>query len=401
MAAQASGRVLRLLPVTDSHCHVRTAASFPEEKPTDDAKKLPFMCHIVRAVVCGTHPDVDWDTVAASVAVAHSSQLRMSPTLDTTTEPTTSPAVIPGFGIHPWFVPNDPACTVADSAAAPGGTDAAVGCPHDKKESERSAEELLCLLEAALKRHPSAIVGEIGLDKLRGPSESAQLPLFVAQLKLAAKYGRPVSVHCVRSFGRLLQTLQELPAEDTPPAIVLHGFTGSLDFARSAMMIRKRRLTSTGGGQLATKKEPLRIFFGVGASTSLRVKDFAKKTLPFLLRERRMLLETDAYHTLLQPPSPQLDSDGVAAQSPAREMRSGEGGTMFTKWTASLTVAAGCELVWNAASCEQLAHLITQVCGCKGDDGDISMVEGLLSESEEAYTKVFIASTPIPAVATH
>ncbi|PWU92648.1 hypothetical protein C3747_315g18 [Trypanosoma cruzi] len=400
MAAQASGRVLRLLPVTDSHCHVRTAASFPEETPTDDAKKLPFMCHIVRAVVCGTHPDVDWDTVAASVAVAHSSQLRMSPTFDTTTEPTASPTVIPGFGIHPWFVPNDPACMVADSAVAPEGTDAAVGCPHDKKEGERSAEELLCLLEAALKRHPSAIVGEIGLDKLRGPPESAQLPLFVAQLKLAAKYGRPVSVHCVRSFGRMLQTLQELPAEDTPPAIVLHGFTGSMDFARSAMMIRKRRPTSTGGGQLATKREPLRIFFGVGASTSLRVKDFAEKTLPFLLRERRMLLETDAYHTLLLPPPPQRDSYGVAAQSPAREMRSGEGGTMSTKWTASLTAAAGCELVWNAASCEQLAHLITQVCGYNGGDGDISMVEGLLSESEEAYTKVFIASTPIPAVAT-
>ncbi|EKF29091.1 hypothetical protein MOQ_007140 [Trypanosoma cruzi marinkellei] len=395
MAAQASGKVLRCLSVTDSHCHVRRGVSFSEETSTGDTKKLPFMCHIMRAVVCGTHPDVDWDLVAA----AHLSQVRMSPTLDTTTEPTVSPLLIPGFGIHPWFVPNESACTVTDSEATPECTEAAVEWyPNDRKKRERSAEELLCLLEAALKRHPGAIVGEIGLDKLRGPLESIQLSLFVAQLKLAAKYGRPVSVHCVRSFGKMLQTLQELPAEDTPPAIVLHGFTGSVDFARSAMMIRKRQSTSTGRGRLAMKKEPLRIFFGVGASTSLRVKDFAEKTLPFLLRERRILLETDAYHTLSSPPL--CDNDGVVSEGPAREMRNDEGGTSSTNSIVPLTTATDCELVWNMASCEQLAHLMAQVCGCHGDDGDISMVEGLLSAAEEAYRKVFIASTPIPAVAT-
>ncbi|RNF09530.1 Cut9 interacting protein Scn1 [Trypanosoma rangeli] len=407
MAAQASRVVRHCFSVTDSHCHVKMAASLQGGTPVDDVSTPPpFMCHIARAVMCGTHPDVDWDLIEAAATAARSSRVRISPALSAATEPAAAHVVvIPGFGVHPWFVPHDSGSTappskndaVAGSGGSEAGNDADVRCLEGGKQRERSSEELLCLLEAALQRHPQAIVGEIGLDKLRGPPEAVQLLLFVAQMKLAAKYGRPVSVHCVRSFGKMLQVLQDLPAEDTPPAIVLHGFTGSVDFARSAMMIRKRRSALTGGGCLVKKAEPLRIFFGVGAVTSLRVKDFAEKTLSFLLREKRMLLETDTHHTLL-PPSPQVDGGGKAAQSSIGGS-GGDGGTGPAKTTATHTTAAGCELVWDKGSCVQLAHLITRVSSCRGDDDDISIVEELLGKCEEAFLDAFCFSAPTSAEA--
>ncbi|RNF23781.1 Cut9 interacting protein Scn1 [Trypanosoma conorhini] len=389
MAAQASRGVMRCLSVTDSHCHVKLAASLPGDTSVGEvANPPPFTCHIARAVMCGTHPDVDWDIVEA--AAAQASRVRVPPALSVTAEPTVPPVVIPGFGIHPWFVPHD-----SGSAA---GNGAAVGPVKGRNERERSAEELLSLLEAALQHHPEAIVGEIGLDKLRGPPEAVQLPIFVAQLRLAAKYGRPASLHCVRSFGKVLKALQDLPAEDTPPAIVLHGFTGSVDFARSAMMIRKRRSALKGGGSRSgTKTEPLRIFFGVGAVTSLRVKDFAEKTLPFLLREGRMLLETDAHHTLHLPPQ----GDGGAGAVHASALGSGgDGGNGLTEMTATHTTATECALAWDEGSCEQLAHLMTRVSACQGDDADISIVEELLAKCEEAFADAFLLSAPTPAAAT-
>lgn len=62
-------------------------------------------------------------------------------------------------------------------------------------------------------QHPHAIVGEIGLDKLKGPSKQAQQQAFIAQLELASRYNRPVSVHCVRQYGLLLSLLSQYTSE--------------------------------------------------------------------------------------------------------------------------------------------------------------------------------------------
>jgi TatD DNase family protein len=101
--------------------------------------------------------------------------------------------VVPSFGVHPWYV------------------------------AERSSDWKSRLLEA-LDQMPAA-VGEVGLDRWKpGLSYEGQEEVFLAQLALAAERDLPVSIHCLRAWGRLLELLraQALPAS----GFLLHSYGG-------------------------------------------------------------------------------------------------------------------------------------------------------------------------------
>ncbi len=103
------------------------------------------------------------------------------------------PRVIPSFGYHPWYV------------------------------KERSAE-----WQQALIRHldvvPSAI-GEIGLDRwIKDHDIAQQEEVFTWQLRLAAERNLPVSIHCLRAWGRLFELLRAGPRPRC--GFVLHSFGG-------------------------------------------------------------------------------------------------------------------------------------------------------------------------------
>ncbi|NWJ40338.1 MAG: TatD family hydrolase [Geothrix sp.] len=124
-------------------------------------------------VVCGTR-EADWDAVLAQAA--------------------TDPHVIPMLGLHPWFV----------ATAAPGWE---------------------ARLDALLRAHRTG-VGECGLDFAREAADRpAQEQAFRLQLRLAHALHRPVAIHAVRAWGRLLDLLRE---EGVPPAgALVHAFSGS------------------------------------------------------------------------------------------------------------------------------------------------------------------------------
>lgn len=74
-------------------------------------------------------------------------------------------------------------------------------------------------------------IGECGLDFLRGPTPAQrelQVEVFRAQLELARATGLPLSIHCVKAHGVLLELLRE---RATPPSM-LHAFSGSAEVAR-------------------------------------------------------------------------------------------------------------------------------------------------------------------------
>lgn len=309
----------------DSHCHLRrvspvvsgVSVSTPiasvdcAGRKCDDAR-----CSVTGLVLCGTHPSIDWDDVAQASAMRA--------------------ATLIGFGVHPWFVPNRVGDENPASSLSPEYSSGEACCCLSRNSAEANASLAACsaaaqslsgilrLLEERLQQHPLAIVAEIGLDKLRGPPESVQVEAFAAQLRLAAAYRRPVSVHCVRHYGLLLRVLQDLPAEHTPPAIILHAFTGSLEVAKSLLSLKRKkrrpaldgsatpaqdaaatagsglpvqRTTKRGGTTSDTVRIKDRIFFGVGVSTSFTVKNFSTQTLPFLLDAQRVLLETDEHYS--------------------------------------------------------------------------------------------------------
>lgn len=85
--------------------------------------------------------------------------------------------VLPSFGYHPWYL------------------------------HERTAEWLKTL-ENMLDKVPSA-VGEIGLDRWKPDLPYAgQEEAFLAQLRIATERNRPVSIHCLQAWGRMLELLQ-------------------------------------------------------------------------------------------------------------------------------------------------------------------------------------------------
>ncbi len=95
--------------------------------------------------------------------------------------------MVGAFGIHPWY------------------------CREKFPEDE---------LHNYLRAFPQALVGEIGVDALRGSVCPMQHELFSAQLKIALEFGRPVIVHAAKAFGALVQHQDELKRV----RFVHHGF---------------------------------------------------------------------------------------------------------------------------------------------------------------------------------
>jgi TatD family hydrolase len=101
-------------------------------------------------------------------------------------------------------------------------------------ESTRLVEELQERVVGACAetRKRLRAIGECGLDfaRARTPeSRDHQLAVFRAQLELARATGLPLSIHCVRAQGPMLDLLRERPT----PASVMHAFSGSAQSARA------------------------------------------------------------------------------------------------------------------------------------------------------------------------
>jgi TatD DNase family protein len=107
--------------------------------------------------------------------------------------------VRPSFGYHPWYL-------------------------------HKRTPDWLKHLETFLDAVPGA-VGEIGLDRWKPDLPYAdQEEVFLAQLNLAAARNLPASIHCLQTWGRLLELLRDQPR----PAcgFVLHSFGGPVEMVQ-------------------------------------------------------------------------------------------------------------------------------------------------------------------------
>lgn len=138
----------------DAHCHLQDERLL--------AAREAVISRAVNAGVkalscCGTS-EKDWAQVR-ELAGAHES-------------------VRPSFGLHPWYVAS-------------------------------RTEQWVDALVSYLKEKPRACIGEIGLDHALDESTFAdQEAVFRKQLAIAAEYKRPVTIHCRRAFGRLVELLR-------------------------------------------------------------------------------------------------------------------------------------------------------------------------------------------------
>ena len=75
-------------------------------------------------------------------------------------------------------------------------------------------------------------IGECGLDALRGPSMDIQEEVFLQQIRLGEELKKPLVIHCVKAFDRLLRLRREL-RPNMP--WMLHGFRGKPQQLRSLL----------------------------------------------------------------------------------------------------------------------------------------------------------------------
>lgn len=157
----------------DTHCHLQ------DQRIVAQAGVLIARARnagVVRMLCCGTS-ESDW------IAVKRLSEQ--------------FPEIVPAFGLHPWYI----------------------------KECSGSWLERL---EEMLQKSPAAAVGEIGLDHTIDKSNHEdQVEVFRAQLRLARKLRRPVSIHCRKSWGSMMEALEKQCG--TPDGGAIHSYSGPPD----------------------------------------------------------------------------------------------------------------------------------------------------------------------------
>lgn len=180
------------VPLYDAHNHLHDEWLAPHWEKI--SAQLPAL-GLRRAIVNGTS-ESDWPHVFA-LAHAHSAW------------------ITPSLGLHPWHVGN-------------------------------RSTNWLSILTSALDAHPSAAIGEIGIDRwmtdrarandprltgLRRAPLDEQLEVFDVQLGLAAARNLPATVHCIDAWGALhdaLRTAPQLPA----CGFLLHAYAGPVEMIK-------------------------------------------------------------------------------------------------------------------------------------------------------------------------
>lgn len=153
--------------------------------------------------------------------------------------------VIPSFGLHPWFV------------------------------AERSPKWENTLL-GWLDRYPNAAVGEIGLDRwIEGHDIGGQLPIFEAQWEAAVSLGRPITVHCLKAWGILEESVRRLPEA----RFLLHSFSGSTEMSR-LFLDRGAYFSVSGYFFKPEKRSKLEVFFSIPKDRILIETDAPDMSLP-------------------------------------------------------------------------------------------------------------------------
>lgn len=94
-------------------------------------------------------------------------------------------------------------------------------------ESVNYQDTLYALKQKAT--HPSVVmIGETGIDRLRGASLTEQTTLFVEHVKLSEELHKPIVIHCVRAYQEIISLKQQLRPT---MAWTIHGFRGNENIA--------------------------------------------------------------------------------------------------------------------------------------------------------------------------
>jgi len=225
-----------LLVDTHGHPHLSRDVQYAENDTS-----IPIDDQSIVSLTCAVSP-LDWNS-----ALEYASQ---------------SQQILPALGIHPWYL--------ADILV-----DETKNIDMQEDITKYIKWDWLSELEAHLSNHPHLLVGEIGMCKMArfvrefpkekgGKATASQLQkiVFKKQLDLAAKWSRPVTVHCVNAHGLFIEVMRDTLTEVKescaeidditeakrhwrrafPPAIGMHSFTGTAHHVGEILAFEKEIL---------------------------------------------------------------------------------------------------------------------------------------------------------------
>lgn len=179
---------------------------------------------ITRCVVNGTSP-ADWPQVA-ELSVQY-------PGL-----------IIPSFGLHPW-----------------------------QQTADTWQEQLVAHLDTV----PHACIGECGLDRwIKNYDIDLQGQVFITQLALAAERNLPLSIHCLKAWGVLLEILESRPLPER--GFLLHSYAGSAELV--PRLVKLGAYFSFSGYFLHQRKQNVRDAFMAVPNDRLLIETDAPDMLP-------------------------------------------------------------------------------------------------------------------------
>ena len=139
-----------------------------------------------------------------------------------------------------------------------------------------------------------AAVGEVGLDAaVEKPDMSEQEQMLRDQLAVAADMSRPVSLHCRRAWGRLVDLLKSIRLPER--GVVIHSYSGSPDLVAELVRIGP-------------------VYFSFSGSITRPSNRRGRASLPCVPADR-LLIETDA------PDIPPILDDGSESARPNEPSR--------------------------------------------------------------------------------
>ncbi|MFN3848158.1 MAG: TatD family hydrolase [Spirosomataceae bacterium] len=103
------------------------------------------------------------------------------------------------LGIHPWFI--------------------------DELNYKLQIDKLVELA----KNQSVRLIGECGLDRLKGPNLQLQEEVFIKQIRIAEDLRKPVIIHCVRCFSELV-SIKKIIRPKVP--MIVHGFNQNEQIAK-------------------------------------------------------------------------------------------------------------------------------------------------------------------------
>lgn len=243
--------------------------------------------------------------------------------------------IVPCLGVHPWFLheldPEHDWALVPSLGSAPSIDDAEDGKQHIIRQ--KTVPSWIGNLESLLAKNPHLPVGEIGLDnfhfdpitqELTTPMEQ-QVTALKLQLEVATRFQRPVSLHCVRAMGKLMDVLERVAEENyrilseewnsdeaadhhekaehenyvLPPKIYFHAFGGkaptSIQLIKTLEKQRRIKIRND-SVRFQTKKKfvsvvPPKVYFGFAPPVNFKSPKTASVIRAVGLD--RLVLETD------------------------------------------------------------------------------------------------------------